>query len=313
MWRTLRASLAEIPASLDKFAQTHELVHIHNNHYFNLPMADRIKQRYGTMKVVSETHDIQSEHMFASAYRLWAVGENSSYEAYLRDEFHYSNLADELVHLNAAEFDTFKVALPHKKHHLIYPGLHRPPKSPDTMRDIDFLIVASDNEANYNSLRWFLDNVWDESLHKRATLRIVGNIDRSLKGIGRQRYSQYKDLFAGRVNDLHSWYCRAKTVLVPVIQGHGIAVKTIEALSYGLPMIFSPLAIRGFDGNPAVSKLHAPCTTAAEFKSAIEARIVEMQVRPDQHPDTAETSVYEQLFTFEKYRKNISLLLKAPE
>jgi hypothetical protein len=271
-----------------------------------------LKQRYGAMKVVSETHDIQSEHMFSSAYRLWAVGENSSYEAYLRDEFHYSNLADELVHLNAAEFDTFKEALPDKKHHLIYPGLHRPPKSSDTRRDLDFLIVASDNEANYNSLRWFLDNVWDESLHKRATLRIVGNIDRSLRGIGRHRYSQYKDLFAGRVNDLHSWYCRAKTVLVPVIQGHGIAVKTIEALSYGLPMIFSPLAIRGFDNHPAARRLHAPCATAAEFKAAIEARIVEMHARPDQHPDTPETSVYEQLFTFEKYRENISLLLQAP-
>lgn len=309
MWRTFRPTLADIPSSLDHFAETHDLVHIHNNHYFNLPMASRIKQRYGVPKIISETHDIQSEHMFSSAYRPWALGANARYEAYLRDEFHYSKLADELVHLNVEEFGTFAVALPNNKHHLIYPGLHRPPKAIPARQDVDFLIVASNNEANYNSLRWFLDNVWNEGLNKRATLRIVGNIDRPLRGMGRNRYRQYKDIFIGRVGELHPWYSRARTVLAPITRGHGIAIKTIEALSYGLPMIFSPLATRGFNKHPAVHKLHGLCSTAAEFKSAIEKRIVEMRAHPGQEIITPEIGVYEELFTFEKYCAQIALLL----
>ena len=245
-WRTMPARLADVPESLRDFIRSHHIRGVLCNHYFNLPIAEKIQRWAGGVKVVCETHDIQSRHMIDSNPTHPLTGAPGDYESYFRDELRCCEPADEFIHLNQEEYAVFQRELPHKTHHLIYPSLPRPPAASSTSLEVDFLIVASNNKPNYDSVRWFLDEVWDHDLNAAARLRIVGNIDAKFRADDSGYLTRFGDIFVGRVDDVASWYHRARVVLAPTIDGQGISIKTIEALSYGRPFIYSPIAVRGF-------------------------------------------------------------------
>ena len=310
-WRTLPARLARMPYSVRKFVTSNDVKIIHCNHYFNLPIAKKIKSWTKGAKIVCETHDIQSRHMITSDPVHPLTGIIGDYASYLSDELRCCEDADELIHLNDQEYGFFQRMLPQKIHHLIYPSVPRPPAPMKGALDIDFLIVASCNLPNYKSLCWFLDEVWDKKLNKIATLKIVGNIDFLFLNDSDERYKRYGDIFVGRVDNVTPWYHRTRTVLAPVTEGQGIAVKTIEAFSYGIPFLFSPLAIRGFDNQAEVKKLTGICKTAAEFKKAIRNRLPKKDKKNVRERNKAALRVYESLFAPEMYRKKISELFTS--
>jgi polysaccharide biosynthesis protein PslH len=308
-WRTLLADFAEIPNSLIEFVNSHDITHIHNNHYFNLPMAQKICARFGRIKIVSETQDIQSYHLFESNWYRPFLWNKPTFANCLAEEIKASESADEMIHLNETEFHFFNREMPDKRHHLIFPGMHKPAKLLKIKKDIDFLIVASANEPNYNSLCWFLDNVWNSDLDRRAVLRIAGNVDWMFRAAKDPRLKLYKKNFMGRIADLNEVYHRSKTILAPVSQGHGIAIKTIEALSYGIPFIYTPMALRGFENQPIAKKMNRSCATPLEFRAAIESRLLEITLQKDQAETVAETIVFEKLFSFEAYTRKIADLV----
>lgn len=310
-WRTLLADFAEIPNSLVEFANSHDITHIHNNHYFNLPMAQKICARLGKLKIVSETQDIQTYHLFESKWYRPFLWNKPTFEDCLAEELKASEPADEMVHLNEKEFDFFSREMPNKRHHLIFPGMHKPAKCSKIKKDIDFLIVASANEPNYNSICWFLDNVWNSDLDKRAVLRIAGNVDYMFKATKDPRLKLYKKIFMGRVADLNEVYHRSKTILAPVSQGHGIAIKTIEALSYGIPFIYTPLALRGFENQPIAKKMNRSCTTPEEFRAAVESRLTEIALQKRGTKTVEDTIVFDKLFSFQVYTHKIAGLIES--
>lgn len=302
-WRTMPARLADAPASLRDFIRSHQIEALLCNHYFNLPLARRIQKWSDGVKIVCETQDIQSRHMIVSDPRHPLTGAPGHYEQYFRDELRCCGAADEFIHLNEEEFSAFAKQLPTKRHHLLYPALPRPPRLERSPKlDIDFLIVASNNRPNFNSLRWFLDEVWDRKLNRSARLRIVGNVDVAFQHEASDYLTRYGPIFMGRVDDVGPWYHRARTVLAPTIEGQGISIKTIEALSYGRPFIYSPLAVRGFDRQIGES-LPGLCRSAAEFKSAIKARLPSPFRLPKREINKEALEIYETLFAPEAYQR----------
>jgi hypothetical protein len=205
----------------------------------------------------------------------------------------------------------FQRELPHKTHHLIYPSLPRPPAAPSTPLEVDFLIVASNNKPNYDSVRWFLDEVWDHDLNAAARLRIVGNIDAKFRADDSGYLTRFGDIFVGRVDDVASWYHRARVVLAPTIDGQGISIKTIEALSYGRPFIYSPIAVRGFSDYLESHELPGLCSTASEFKAAIAARIATRADASIREINSAALGVYEGLFAPEVYQEKFQRIFQS--
>ncbi len=312
-WRTLPAKLATLPRSMDEFVRSHDIETIICNHYFNLPVAQKIKASVKGTRIICETHDIQSRHMIRSDPVHPLTDEPGTYDAYFEDELRCCEAADEFIHVNDEEYGIFTERLPHKKHHLIYPTVPRAPQSPQVIRDLDFIIVASDNAANYRSLCWFLDEVWDQELNAAAQLRIIGHVDYVFRSKGDERYTRYGDIFVGRVDDVAQWYHRAQVVLAPVIEGEGIAIKTIEALSFGKPLLFSPLAIRGFDNRPDVQKLAGRCETPAAFRAAIKDQIQLNRANSNRPADKTALDVYNSIFAPEIYEKKFSELFMSTE
>jgi glycosyltransferase involved in cell wall biosynthesis len=216
---------------------------IHCNHYFNMPLALQLKARTGA-PILLETHDVQSRQYHLRGARRLFSGRTSSLAEMEAGELALVGKADMLAHINADELAWFSERLPRHRHVLLYPSL-RARRSDHTHY---FLAVASANYPNYLSIAWLLERVLPlaEPIH----LAIVGNIDQELKARAPALYKQHKECFKGRVEDLQGYYDAAAGVLLPVVAGHGLAIKTVEALQSGAPLVATRTAFRGMAIDP---------------------------------------------------------------
>src|ERR1019366_2199198 len=129
---------------------------------------------------------------------------------------------------------------PKARHALVYPAVAPVPLS-EKGRGI--MIVASDNYANFVSMRWFLNGVLP--LAGDVAVSIYGNIDVGVKNRDRALYEAHRALFKGRIADLGAVYAYAACILLPTVEGHGLSIKAVEALSSGAPLIATTAAFRG--------------------------------------------------------------------
>lgn len=97
--------------------------------------------------------------------------------------------------------------------------------------------VASNNDHNIRSVKWFLKEVL-QHINKDIEIVVAGNISKYFSGS-----SQVIKL--GVVEDLKSLFVDAKVFMCPMLSGTGIKIKVVEALSYGMPVVTN---IRGIDG-----------------------------------------------------------------
>jgi glycosyltransferase involved in cell wall biosynthesis len=213
---------------------------IHCNHFFNMPLASRLKSHVGA-PIVLDTHDIQAHQFHLRRAKTRFNRRASTVEEMLNTELDYIRQADIIVHLNSYEYDFFSSKIPECPHVLLYPAI----LSQTDNRECApfFLIVASANYPNYLSVAWFLDDVYPSI--GNVNLRIVGNIDDEFRTRSPELYAKYKAHFCGRVADLNWLYDNAIAVLLPTIAGHGLSIKTIEAMATGAPLIATSLALRG--------------------------------------------------------------------
>lgn len=310
-WRTLPAKLAPIPTNLREFARRHSVSAIICNHYFNLPFATRLRALCPSARILLETHDLQSLHYVDDDLKHPLTGKPQLLPDLLSDELEIARQADVLIHLSEHEAKEFSVHLTERPHFTIFPDCPRNYTSATVARHckdrFDFLIVADGNNPNYRSLCWFLDNVWSEELQRRCSLKIVGAIDRRFDPWKDPRYVKYRECFLGRVSDAAPYYRSAGTVLLPTIAGHGVSMKTVEAISFGKPIIATPLAFRGFER-------HVPEGLRAQFSTSAEEfrrQLLEAAGRDPKKSDPQSISLYERLFTPESRLARFSELLSV--
>jgi len=105
------------------------------------------------------------------------------------------------------------------------------------------LIVAGGNPNNVHGVNQFLRDSWSEisKADSGISLRIVGAV---CKHIPKELVTDGVVL-AGIVDDLSLEYKNADIVINPVVAGTGLKIKTIEAMSYGKPIISTPNGVEG--------------------------------------------------------------------
>jgi glycosyltransferase involved in cell wall biosynthesis len=152
--------------------------------------------------------------------------------------------ADLLLHLNAEEEAEFSALLPEKEHTLLYPPV---PEAPTGPGGPDIVLIASNNTANVESVVWFLREVAPKAREKAPGVRvkIAGNVESGVRARAPEIYDAYKDWFLGRVEDLGAVYANARLALLPTIDGHGLSIKSVEAMASGLPLVATTHALRG--------------------------------------------------------------------
>ncbi|MCY0970371.1 glycosyltransferase [Chryseobacterium wangxinyae] len=107
-----------------------------------------------------------------------------------------------------------------------------------SQKKYDLIFVGSDNIFNIKSMKWFFAKVYP-LLPETISILIIGRICRHLeerKGLKLVEFSE----------NLDDFYDESKIAICPMLEGTGIKIKVVEALSYGLPVVGTIRAIDGF-------------------------------------------------------------------
>ncbi|ELY1993147.1 glycosyltransferase family 4 protein [Flavobacterium psychrophilum] len=132
--------------------------------------------------------------------------------------------------------------------------------TPVSDRKYDLIFVGSDNPFNIKAIHWFLENVYP-LLPIQIKICIVGRVSNNV--------SDYKNIEKHIfVEDLSSFYNQSKIAICPMLEGTGIKIKVVEALSYGLPIAGTLKSIDGF-----VASINNGCLVSNsphEFSTSIQ-------------------------------------------
>ncbi|CAO3363669.1 glycosyltransferase [Azospirillum palustre] len=128
---------------------------------------------------------------------------------------------------------------------------------------IDLLFVSSGHEPNCRGLIWFLETVYFPHLSRAGvTLFVAGSI-----AWARNWPDHPNIVFTGMLDDVAPLYAAAKLVILPIHEGAGGAIKMIEAVAAGKPIVSTSFALRG-----ALQDGMDPdfvCDTPLDFASAV--------------------------------------------
>lgn len=275
----------------------------HANHYFTLPFVETL-QRGRPAPVILETQDIQARQYELRNRGGFFIPPHATYEQMLRRELDWMRRADLCVHLNDEEDADFRRLLPESRHALIYPAVAEAPRA----RGREVIIVASDNYANFVSLRWFLNEV--VPLAPEARVAIYGNIDAGVRRRDPALYDAHRSLFRGRVADIGAVYAGAGCVLLPTVEGHGLSIKAAEALSCGAPLVATPLAFRGMRVDPARLGNVAVAADPATFARCWQAAEAQAEKGAPTESTSDTRRLYEACFSPDAYAQALAAAVR---
>jgi len=102
----------------------------------------------------------------------------------------------------------------------------------------DLIFVGSENIFNIESIQWFFDNVYP-LIPKNINIVIIGRVCRHVEKKENVELVEFSE-------SLEEYYHQSKIAICPMLEGTGIKIKVIEALSFGLPVVGTERAIDGF-------------------------------------------------------------------
>lgn len=137
-------------------------------------------------------------------------------------------------------------------------------------------VIGSDNAANRDGLRWFLDNVWNSGLSEQdAELVVAGSLGQALAEPIARGSAKVRCL--GVVQPLDAFYDQVDMVINPVRFGSGIKIKTIEAFRFGKPMVVHSHSTQGL--SEAANESVFVADTAVEFSAACQRLVDSSKMR----------------------------------
>ncbi|NHJ84163.1 MAG: glycosyltransferase family 4 protein [Asgard group archaeon] len=158
---------------------------------------------------------------------------------------------DRIIYLNHNDFPDTSQREPNKyflMDKLLIDFEHSTYKPQNNNKEIKLLFVGSlDWYPNIDAIEWFLDEIWP--LLKNNYLYhfdIVGR-DPSKKLIKKVNTFSNVTLHSN-VPSIEEYYLSSDIVIIPIRTGSGINIKVLEALSYGIPIVMTTFAKRGYDG-----------------------------------------------------------------
>lgn len=112
------------------------------------------------------------------------------------------------------------------------------------MDDNYLLFVGALFGPNISALRWYKDNI---APYVHICLKVVGHNMEKLKN----EFSGCENIeIVGTVDDLAIYYLNAKAVVMPILYGDGMKVKTAEALMYGRYLLGTKKFITSIPATP---------------------------------------------------------------
>lgn len=123
------------------------------------------------------------------------------------------------------------------------------------------LFVGSNFPPNVKGITWFVENVMPDL--PDFTLLIVGRGFETLRGT----LQQSNVTVLGGVDELSPYYYASAAMVMPILYGDGMKVKTAEAMMYGKTIFATDEALEGYDVDNISGIIR--CNTEKAFVSAI--------------------------------------------
>lgn len=120
-----------------------------------------------------------------------------------------------------------------------------------TSKKYDLVYIASSNEHNVKSAKWFFEEVYPK-LNPNLSICVVGKINEHILELPNVTKMHF-------VEDLDQVYSESRVAICPMLSGTGLKIKVVEALSFGLPVVCNP---RGIDG--LINKTNNGCSVAED-------------------------------------------------
>jgi len=233
------------PAAVRKLIADARIDYLYVNHYFTLPVAKRLCPN---RPIFLDTHDIQSLNFVSHDYHRYIHMRAAPFSACLDEELRIIDQADCVTMVSSDEIDLASRYRPTRNFFYYIPLSSVAMQLTEEQQDerdrknvpVSLLIVASRNPANERSLKWFLNAVWPAITKMASHLEIVGGISKSFAGEIFESVT-----FHGIVDDISCAYRQADIILLPITNGGGIAIKALEAIQYGKPIVATRHALRG--------------------------------------------------------------------
>ncbi len=110
-----------------------------------------------------------------------------------------------------------------------------------SLKSKELLFIGTLFPANYDGIKWFVQNVMPEL--ENISLKIVGkNFEKRKKDLECENVK-----VIGTVDDLSPFYYENNIMVMPILYGDGIKIKTAEAMMYGKIILASDEALVGYD------------------------------------------------------------------
>lgn len=107
-----------------------------------------------------------------------------------------------------------------------------------SQKKYDLIFVGSENYFNIQSMQWFFRNV-HPLLPEDINMMVIGRICKHLEKKKNVTLIEFAE-------NLEQYYHQSRIAICPMLEGTGIKIKVIEALSYGLPVVGTERAVDGF-------------------------------------------------------------------
>lgn len=211
-------------------------------------LIDKVKKRHKPYYII-DTHDFMTVQNKAKAHKIGKMLQEEIGILKKYDEIWTYSIEEEYIF---GQFTNRKVSLIP----VSFPDRHETRMTP---HQYDVIYVASENTHNIKGAEWLINEVLPHI--PGITVHVVGKVCNEIADADNL-------VKHGVVEDIDSFYKKARVAICPMLSGTGIKIKVIEALSFGLPVVTNR---RGVDG--LINKTSNGCLVydnGKEFAEAIK-------------------------------------------
>ena len=252
-----------IDAATQDYISKRQITEICVNWCDNVDLSVFLREKFATPQVpiIVHTHDIMAVHSKNPSRTKelelsWLRKADCLVHVSEDDHLYFSGLID------CPQFVTYITLKP-----IIEKNLNSVNHNP---KQKSVLFVGSWNHANPPSIEMFVKQVLpfiDESV----SIYIAGNICDYLKKYLYWPYliNRKNFFFLDKVEDMTCFYEAASLVILPTTVGTGASVKFVEALAMGVPVVMSPLSLRGLPDELKVKLTACVASNPVDFAEKI--------------------------------------------
>lgn len=118
---------------------------------------------------------------------------------------------------------------------------------------------AMSRQDNYDSVIWFIENVFYKLPIANKKFYIVGNRPASIL----EKYASNEIIITGYVDTPISYFEKCTCLVAPLVSGAGIKIKILEALAAGIPVLTNDIGIEGIDAQPGIDYIY--CAKSQDY------------------------------------------------